>query len=84
MSQWYVQLGVNMNQNSLEMVSHDVEQLIADTKKLLSDVSGVSTQGVADLKTESVSLLEKALERLNESKHRIEQASDYACCKVKT
>jgi ElaB/YqjD/DUF883 family membrane-anchored ribosome-binding protein len=72
-----------MNQEDLEKVTQDIEQLIADIKKLLNDVSDVSTQGVSEIKSESVALLDNALERLHESKNHLAKAGDYALCKVK-
>ena len=83
MSQWYVQIGVDMNHECLEKVTRDVEQLIADTKKLLNDAGEASTQSVSEMKSEGVALLDKALERLNESKNQVAKASDYALCKAK-
>jgi ElaB/YqjD/DUF883 family membrane-anchored ribosome-binding protein len=83
MSRWYFQIGVDMNHECLEKVTRDVEQLIADTKKLLNDAGDVSTQGVSEMKSEGVAMLDKALERLNESKNQVAKASDYALCKAK-
>ena len=83
MSRWYIQLVVDMSHDGLDKVTHDVEQLIADTKKLLNDASEASTQGASELKAEGVALLDKALERLNESKNKAAQATDYALCKAK-
>ena len=72
-----------MNHECLVKVTQDVERLIADTKKLLSEASNASTQGVTDQKTEGIALLDKALERLNVNKNQLAQASDYALCKAK-
>ena len=83
MSRWYIQIGVDMNHEGLQKVTQDVERLIADTKKLINDASDASTQGVSEMKSEGVALLDKALKRLNESKNQIEQAGDYALCKAK-
>jgi ElaB/YqjD/DUF883 family membrane-anchored ribosome-binding protein len=76
-------MGVDMNNECLEKLTRDVEQLIADTKKLLNDAGDVSTQSVSEMKSEGVALLDKALERLNESKNQVAKASDYALCKAK-
>ncbi len=72
-----------MNNECLENLTQDIEQLIADTKKLLNDASEVSTQGASELKLEGVALLDKALERINASKKQVSQAGDYALCKAK-
>jgi ElaB/YqjD/DUF883 family membrane-anchored ribosome-binding protein len=72
-----------MNHEGFEKVTQDVEQLIADTKKLLNDASDASTKGVAEMKTEGIAMLDKALERINSSKNQIAQAGDYALCKAK-
>ena len=83
MSRWYIQIGVDMSHEGLEKVTQDVEQLIADIKKLLNDASNASTQGVSEMKSEGIALLDKALERLNQSKKQVAQAGDYALCKAK-
>ena len=72
-----------MNNECLEKLTQDMERLIADTKKLLNDAGDASTQGVSEMKSEGVALLDKALQRLNESKHQVTKASDYALCKAK-
>ena len=72
-----------MNNECLEKLTQDVERLIADTKKLLNDAGDASTQGVSEMKSEGVALLDKALERLNASKKQMMQAGDYALCKAK-
>jgi ElaB/YqjD/DUF883 family membrane-anchored ribosome-binding protein len=83
MSRWYIQIGVDMSYEGLEKVTQDVEQLIADMKKLLNDTSNASTQGVSEMKSEGIALLDKALARLNQSKKQVVQAGDYALCKAK-
>ena len=83
MSRWYIQIGVDMSHEGLEKVTQDVGQLIADIKKLLNDASNASTQGVSEKKSEGIALLDEALERLNQSKKQVAQASDYALCKAK-
>lgn len=72
-----------MNNECLNKVTQDIEQLITDTKKLISDASSASTQEVNELKIEGIAILDKALERLNVSKKQIIQAGDYALCKAK-
>ena len=83
MSRWYIQIGVDMNHEGLQKVTQDVERLIADTKKLINDASDASAQGVSEMKSEGVALLDKALERINESKNQVSKAGDYALCKAK-
>ena len=84
MSRWFIQMGVDMNNECLEKLTRDVEQLIADTKKLLNDAGDVSTQSVSEMKSDGVALLDKALERLNEGKNQVAKAGDYALCKAKS
>ena len=84
MSRWYIQIGVDMKHECLEKVTQDVEQLIADTKKLLNDASDAGSQGVSEIKSEGVALLDRALERLNESKNQAAKAGDYALCKARS
>jgi ElaB/YqjD/DUF883 family membrane-anchored ribosome-binding protein len=72
-----------MNNEGIHRVTQDVEQLIADTKKLLDDASDASAQRVSEIKTEGIALLDKALDRINASKNQVSQAGENALCKAK-
>jgi ElaB/YqjD/DUF883 family membrane-anchored ribosome-binding protein len=72
-----------MNHDGLQKLTQDVEQLIADTKKLINDAGNAGAQEVSEMKSDGIALLDKALERIKESKNQVAQAGDYALCKAK-
>jgi len=75
--------GVDMSHERLKKLSQNIKQLIADTKKLFNDENNTSTQGITEMKSEAIALLDKALERINASKKQVAQTGDYAICKAK-
>ena len=72
-----------MDHDGLVQVQNDVEQLITDAKKLMSDVGSVSEKEAAELKVAGVALLDKALERINTSKSQIKQSGEQFLYKAK-
>ncbi|SMC44607.1 DUF883 family protein [Polynucleobacter kasalickyi] len=73
-----------MNYDGLVQIQKDLEQLISDAKKLMSDVSEVSEKDAVDLKAAGVALLNQALDQINTIKSQVVQTGEQVICKTQS